>query len=87
MLELCGQEDRAFWTSGYSADQMRLKEFMSGCPNEGTPPNSVVPPHVSQRKKEMESRALLQLKALRALAQSGTLEKRLRQIVNWIPNG
>jgi hypothetical protein len=33
----------------------------------------------------MELRAVSQLKALRALAQSGTLEKRLRQIVNHLP--
>jgi hypothetical protein len=86
MLELCAQERRAFWTSGYAADQAQLKEFMSGCPNEETRADSVVPPHVSQRRSELESRAGFQLKALRALAQSGTLEKRLRQIVNQLPD-
>lgn len=85
MLVLCAQERRAFWTSGDAAAQERLKEFMSGCPNEETRPESVVPPHVSQRRMEMESRAVFQLKALRALAQSGALEKRLRQIVNQLP--
>jgi hypothetical protein len=86
MLELCRQEGRAFWTSGYPADQEFLREFMSGWTKEEARPNSLVPPHVLQRRRELESRAGFQLKALRTLAQSGTLEKRLRQIVNQLPD-
>jgi hypothetical protein len=85
MLELCGCDGCAFWTSGYEEDRMRVVNWMRW---SALPPGHSdyrEPPHLGQRRSEQVLRAKSQLSDLRLLAQNGTLDKRLRQIVNQLP--
>jgi hypothetical protein len=85
MLELCARDGCAFWTSGYEEDRMRVVNWMrwSVLPPEHS--DYCEPPHLNQRRSEQVLRAKFQLRDLRLLAQNGSLDKRLRQIVNQLP--
>lgn len=85
MLALCARDGCAFWTSGYEEDRLRVEEWVK---RSALPPSHseyLEPPHVRQRRSEQIRRAGSQLSELRRLAQQGTLNKRLRQLVNQLP--
>ena len=85
MIELCVRDGCAFWTSGNDEDRQRVLDWMrrSSLPREH--PEFVESPHEKQRSSEQVLRSGFQLSELRSMAQSGILDKRLRQIVNQLP--
>lgn len=85
MLELCIRDGCAFWTSGHENDRQHLIERMrrSRLPSED--PEYLQSPHQQKLLAEQILRARFQLTDLRNLAQSGILNKRLRQLVNQLP--
>lgn len=86
MIELSNQDHLAVWTNGQAADQARLKLFLSNLPCREERGPCVDLPHTLKRKSELETRSRFQLAALRKVAQSGTLEKNLRKLVNQLPS-
>ena len=87
MISISNQDGYAFWISGYEADQERLRDYISRFSRSVTTPDAIEPPHISQRRSELHLRSRSQIKDLRILAQNGTLDKRLRTLVNQLPNG
>lgn len=85
MLELCLRDSCAFWTSGYEEDCKRVLDRMRRSKLPRGHPEFVQCPHQQQRSSELVLRAGFQLSGLRALAQNGSLDKRLRRIVNQLP--
>lgn len=85
MLELCARDGCAFWTSGYEEDRTRVLNWMQRCALPPGDADYCERPHVSQRRSEQIGRAESQMSDLRSLAQTGALEKRLRQIINQLP--
>ncbi|MFM2168628.1 MAG: hypothetical protein RIS79_2999 [Verrucomicrobiota bacterium] len=85
MIELVHRDGIAVWTSGSVADLDRLNGVIL-CHREATGGPSAELPHIRQRRAELSHRCGFQLKDLRSIAQSGTLDKRLRRVVNQLPN-
>ena len=85
MIELCVRDGCAFWTSGSDEDREQVLDRMrrSRLPREH--PEFVESPHERQRTSEQLLRAGFQLSELRSLAQNGSLDSHLRQIVNQLP--
>lgn len=85
MIELSAQDSLATWTNGYAADQARLALFLSDFRSREKGGDFVNFPHILERKSELERRSGFQLRDLRTIAQNGTLDKRLRTLVNQLP--
>ena len=85
MLALCARDGYAFWTSGTEQDRLRAASRMKQCMLPPEHRNYLEPPHQKQRKSELILRANIQLSELRSLTQNGSLDKRLRRIINQLP--
>ncbi len=79
MRELVEQEGRAFWTSGYEADRVRLVDVMRRCqwPPEVSKP--LAPPHLQRLQTAVEAECGAQVRRLHQLAQSGEFDKSTRK--------
>jgi len=86
MIFLADQDGFAIWTSGYEADQERLKDYISEVRIATPCPDGAELPHLAQRRSELNLRSRFQINALRILAEKRALGKRLRTIVNQLPN-
>ncbi len=86
MLELCARDRCAFWTSGYEEDRTRVLNWMRWT---ALPPGDSAyceAPHLAKRRSEQIGRVKSQLSDLRTVAQTGSLEKRLQQIISQLPD-
>lgn len=86
MIEISNQDNLAVWTNGYATDQARLTLFLSDTQSRKEGGELATLPHTLERRSELELRLRFQLSDLRTIAQSGTLDKRLRKLVNQLPN-
>lgn len=86
MISIADQDGFAVWTSGYEADQERLRDYVSGVRIAEACPEAIELPHISQRRSELLLRSWIQIRDLRILAETGTLDRRLRTIVKQLPN-
>jgi len=78
MRELVLEQNRAFWLSGYPADQARLLDTMRCCALPVDHPEYRLAPHLSHYRSDMDFDLGLQLKEFHRLAQSSRLDKTLR---------
>jgi len=79
MRELAVQQRRAFWSSGYEQDRLRLLEVMRCCQLPPDSPEFLSPPHLTHWKSMLQCLRDLQVRKLHQLAQSGQLDKDLRK--------
>ena len=86
MILIADHDGFAIWTSGYEADQERLKNYISEVRIAAPSQDAIGLPHISERREELFLRSRFQINDLRILAEKGALGKRLRTIVNQLPN-
>jgi hypothetical protein len=84
-LELCAHDHCAFWTSLYEDDRQRDLERIRRSKLPREQPDFVWSLYREQRLSAQVLRAGFPLSDLRDLAQTGTLNKRPREIVNLLP--
>jgi hypothetical protein len=73
------REGRAFWTSGYEADRLRLVEAMRRASLPANDPEFASPPHVQAWRNHLERLWKDQIKTLQHVAASGHLSNELRK--------
>ena len=78
MRELVLKERRAFWTSGYEEDRLRLLATMDACAPARPVTQAQLPPHLKRRKRHLESLTSGQLSEFRKLSYDKTLAPKLR---------
>jgi hypothetical protein len=78
MRELVLAQNRAFWTSGYPADQAFLLDTMRRCALPVDHPEYRIAPHLSDYRSNMDFDLGLQLKEFHRLAQASRFDKKLR---------
>src|SRR5690606_21381082 len=86
MILIADHDGSAIWTSGSEADKERLKNCISEVRFTAPSQDAFGFPHLSQRRAEMFLRSRSQINSLRGLAEKGTLCKRLRTLLNQLPN-
>jgi hypothetical protein len=79
MRELTIRDGRAFWTSGYEADRLRLVEAIRRASLPQDSLDYAPPPHIHSLRSQLESFWREQSKTLHRLASSGHLTKELRK--------
>ena len=85
MRELAVKQHRAFWTSGYEADRVRLIETMRRCQLPSDSPEFTLPPHVQHLRRALQVAREMQLRQFHRLAQSAQLDKDTRRRLHEIP--
>jgi len=85
MLYLCRKCGYAFWTSGHPEDLNRLEDCIRCHKLAVTDPDYFEPPHLKQRRLELQRRIGHQLEQLSDLAQPGGMENSLRRLLNLMP--
>ena len=85
MIHHASSDGFAVWTSGDDSDRRRLDQFVAELRVDPVIRPSVALPHVRAGLADLRLEAQGQLRRLRNLAQSGSLSKRFRQIVNRLP--
>jgi hypothetical protein len=84
MRELAVQQRRAFWSSGYEADRVRLLEVMRRCQLPSDSPEFTLPPHVEHWRNALQFQRDWQVRQLHQLAQSGQFDKATRKKLHEI---
>lgn len=79
MRRLVEEQQRAFWTSGYEADRLRLVEVMERAALSPEDPRFQPAPHVRAYDRDMQRALEQQRKRLHGLAQSGQWSKEWRR--------
>lgn len=79
MRELAIQQRRAFWSSGYEEDRLRLVEVMRCCQLPSDSPDFTLAPHTKRWRSALQFQRDWQVRELHKLAQSGQLDKDLRK--------
>jgi hypothetical protein len=78
MHELVLAQNRAFWISGYAADQAFLLKTMRRCALPADHSEFRLAPHLSSYRNHMDFDLGLQLKEFHRLAQASRFDKKLR---------
>ena len=84
MIFLAKQNGYAFWSSGYQTDRDFLLNYIGKTKLPPTDPEYLDPPHIIDRRRELETRRKIQAKELRRLAQSGRFDKEIRKKLHQI---
>lgn len=84
MRELAAEQRRAFWTSGYEADRVRLMETMRRCQLPEGAPEFMLARHIERIQHALHRERIKQGRRLHDIAGSGlfdnAINRRLRQI-------
>ena len=79
MRDLTIRENRAFWTSGYESDRLKLAEAIRRASVPSDSPDYAPPPHLRSLRSQLESFWRQQAKTLHRVASSGIKSKELRK--------
>lgn len=84
MRELAVQQNRAFWSSGYEEDRVRLLDVMRRCQLSSDSPEFTLSPHIQRWRSALQLQYNLQIREFHQLTQSGRLDKDTRKKLHEI---
>jgi hypothetical protein len=79
MRKLTAQQQRAFWTTGYEEDRLRLLDVMHRCQLPADDPLHMIAPHIRDEQLAIQVERDIQVRELHRLAQSGQFDKATRK--------
>lgn len=86
MLRHAAADEFAFWTNGGEGDLAALQDTIARYQLPKDHPLYREAPHVIQRASEQRSRISSQLSEMRSISSNGSLDKRLRTLINQLPS-